>query len=308
MLEGRSMKSSLAIVIVNYNGVDDTLECVDSIKQECILDNEIIIVDNNSNIFNKNKLIENQSLYTLILNKKNQGFSCANNIGIKYAMKKGYENILLINNDTIITKNSIEIMLEKLNSDSNLGIVGCTILYNDYKDLIWFDGGNINWNKFLGEHENMKKKYNHESRSCNVSFLSGCCMLIKSKVFEEVGLLPEEYFMYFEDVDFCAMVLEFGYKLFVCKEAVIYHKVSAASGGEDSPFTIEWCNRNRIVFMKKYKYKSSSKVKYIYSIIYFILGRLIRLGQLVLKGEFKRAKALIKGCLEGIRYIERIGA
>ncbi|MGU8928583.1 glycosyltransferase family 2 protein [Clostridium perfringens] len=298
------MEKNLAIVIVNYNGVNDTLKCIESIRKNCEVSNEIIVVDNKSDEFNRKLLIENNKYYKLIFNDNNEGFARANNIGIKYALNKGYETILLINNDTLIEKNSLDIMYKKIKYNIDIGIVGCTILYNDNRDKIWFDGGEINWIKFLGEHDNMKKKYNCNVESRYVSFLSGCCMMIKREIFEKVGLLPEEYFMYFEDVDFCAKVLQNKYKLYVCRDAIIYHKVSAASGGEDSPFTIEWCNRNRIIFMKKYKCNSESKLEFFYSVIYFILGRMIRFLQFVLNGDWTRAKALFKGCINGLKFRE----
>lgn len=295
--------NNIAIVIVNFNGYNDTMECVESIIQNCTLEKEIIIVDNNSHdndVINLKKT-KNKYRYTLILNEKNEGFAKANNKGIKYALSKGYKSILLLNNDTIITKDSLEKMLEVLWSNEDIGITSCTTLYYDNKDLIWFDGGNINWEKFLSTHENMKKRYSKTKEISDVEFISGCCMMIKSQVFQQVGLLPIEYFMYFEDVDFCVAVKEYGYRMVVCKESVIYHKVSSASGGEDSPFTIEWCNRNRIIFMNKYKAKSKNKVKFLGSIMFFCSGRIIRTLQYLLRNDKKRAYAVIKGTLRGFK-------
>lgn len=296
--------NKLAIVIVNFNGYYDTIECVDSIIKNCTLEKEIIIVDNNSNSNDLLRLKENEDKYTLIINEKNEGFAKANNKGIEYALSRGYKSILLLNNDTIITKNSLEKMLEILWSDSKIGITSCSTLYYDNKNLIWFDGGKINWKKFLSNHENMKKTYVKTKEISDAGFISGCCMMVKEDVFKKIGLLPTEYFMYFEDVDFCVSVIEAGYKMFVCKESIIYHKVSSASGGEDSPFTIEWCNRNRIIFMNKYKSKSKNKIEFLFSIVFLGLGRIIRILQYLLKNDKKRAYAVIKGCVRGIKEIK----
>lgn len=297
--------SKLAIVIVNFNGYNDTLECINSIIKNCTLQKEIIVVDNNSNendISNLNKY-KDKYKYTLLLNDKNEGFAKANNKGIKYALSKGYKSILLLNNDTIITKHSLEKMIEILWSNNNIGITSCSTLYYDNKNLIWFDGGEINWGKFLSNHENMKKRYVKTKEISEVGFISGCCMMVKVDVFQKVGLLPTEYFMYFEDVDFCVSVIEAGYKMLVCKESIIYHKVSSASGGEDSPFTIEWCNRNRIIFMNKYKTKSKNKIYFLASIVFFVLGRVVRTLQYLFKNDKKRAYAVVKGAIRGVKEI-----
>lgn len=292
---------SVAIIIVNYNGFRDTIECVKSIKKECSIENEIIIIDNNSKNEEKELLLKNNEMYDLILSEKNLGFSLANNHGIEYALKKGYKNILLLNNDTIITKGSIENMIAILKENKDIGMVSCSTLYFDKKDTIWFDEGYIDWNKYLAKHKNIKKLYKYSEDVVDVGFISGCCMLIRNDVFEKVGLLPTEYFMYFEDVDYCVKVKEMGYRIVVCKRSIIYHKVSASSGGEDSTFTIEWCNRNRIIFMKKYRYKSKSKLSFLYSIAFFSIGRIVRIIQFMLNGDFKRAKSIIKGCFRGLK-------
>lgn len=297
------MKNKLAIIIVNYNGTKDTIDCVNSINSNCTIKNlEIIIVDNASNIENRTLLIEKLSNNKIILNEENSGFAIANNIGIKYAMDNNYENILLLNNDTLITKNSLESMLTILESHEELGAVSCSILYNTERNKIWFDGGYINWNRYISIHENEGKIYCKSKEIRNVEFISGCCLMIKRCVISSIGYLPKEYFMYFEDTDFCVKILEAGYKMAVDRSAVIYHKVSASSGGEESVFSIEWGTRNRIIFMKKFKYKSGNSFNYFKSKIFFYGTRLIKGVNYLFKGDFDKNKALIRGVLNGIKY------
>ena len=111
----------IAIILLNYNNHKDTLECVESIKKKCGVEYEIIIVDNNSKEESKEILLENKYKYkyNLIFNCQNSGFASGNNVGIKYALEKKYEYILLLNNDTLICKDSIEIMLNSLKNNKH---------------------------------------------------------------------------------------------------------------------------------------------------------------------------------------------
>ncbi|MBS5950346.1 MAG: glycosyltransferase family 2 protein [Clostridium sp.] len=294
----------IAIILLNYNNEDDTLECVDSIKKNCRLDYEIIVVDNASNEESKKILLESKDEYTLILNKNNGGFAAGNNVGIKYALEKQYKYILLLNNDTLITKDSIEIMLESLKKDKQVGIVSCRILHYPDKNKVWYDGGKINWNKYLPNHINKGRRV-QECTYINsedyTEFISGCCMFVKSEIFQNVGYLPEEYFMYFEDMDFCVQITEHNYKMKVCKNSVIYHKVSSSSGGEESPFSIKWGNRNRLIIMKKFKYKVST-LNHLKVMILFYFTRIIKLVQYLITNNLCNFKNLLKGVSNAIKY------
>ena len=296
-------KIKLAIIIVNYNGADDTIQCVKSLKQINIYNKiKIIIVDNNSNQLDKEKLLSLNLETEIIFSKSNQGFAIANNIGISKAIEEGIDNILLLNNDTIVTENSLNYMINTLESEVDIGAVGCTVLYDSERDKIWFDGGKIDWYKYLSTHDNIGKKYKKSDEIIEVSFISGCCLMIKSEVIKKIGMLPIEYFMYFEDTDFCAQINDAGYKMLINRKAVIYHKVSASSGGEESSFTIEWSNRNRIIFMKKYKFKSKNTLSFCISCLYFFTGRIIRGVEYIISGKFDKFKSLIKGIKSGIMF------
>ena len=128
-------------------------------------------------------------------------------------------------------------------------------------------------------------------------------MIIRRDVIKSVGYLPEEYFMYYEDVDYCVKVREAGYKLANLKKSIIYHKVSSSSGGEDSPFSIKWGTRNRIVFMNKYKHKVSL-IKYYSSILFFYSTRVLKLANYKIKGDKARFSAIIEGIKAGKEYIK----
>ena len=301
----------IGIVIVNYNNHSDTIECIDSIEKYCKINYEIIVVDNNSQKECIEILRNNSYRFNLILSNKNNGFAVANNIGIDYAKKLNCNYILLLNNDTIITKNSIETMYYEFIKRKNekIGIVTCRITYNSKRNIIWYDGGVIDYGKFLGVHKNKGEDFNKIKEEVveEVDFISGCCMLIKTETIEKVGEMPIEYFMYFEDVDYCIKMKEKGYKMIICRNSLIYHKVSATSGGEVSPFTIEWGNRNRLLIIKKYKYKFN-KFSYIRIIFKFYISRIYKIIYYTLKKENKNIEALLKGIKNSKYSLEKINS
>lgn len=306
------MNKLIYILIVNYNNYKDTIDCLMSLENINYDNYKIIIVDNsstNNSINEIRKFINNFNNNNIILlkSRKNYGFAGGNNIGIKYALDHGADYILLLNDDTTVEPNFISNMLKTAEEDLSIGIVGCKIKYYQNKNLLWYTGGKINWFKFIGNNEGIKSfdngNYNEKKE---ITFATGCCMLIKRQVFEKVGLLPVEYFMYFEDVDFCVKVQDAGYKIVYEPSAVIYHKVGISSGGEESPFAIKWMTRNRIYFMNKYKYKVS-KFNFNISKLYFYSTRYIRILQFFLKGDKKRAHAIIEGIKEGKIIIKERG-
>jgi len=289
------------IVLLNYNGYKDTLSCIDSIVElEETFNNNIVVVDNNSTD-NSKEILEKDSRFHFIEANENGGFARGNNIGIKYALDNGAHFILLLNNDTVIEKNAITNMVKKMQEDSALGIVGSRIMYYDNKDIINYCGGKYNWLKATTIHENYKEKYIDEGTDYkDTEFVTGCSMLIKTEVFKKVGMLPEEYFMYYEDADYCMQVKEKGYKLGVCTNSVIYHKVSISSGGENSPFSIKWGNRNRLIFINKYKkYTKGLLTKLVFYTTRFIL--FIKYNK---KGKKDKGQAIVEGVREGRRYLK----
>lgn len=299
------MNKLIYIILVNFNNYNDTIKCLQSLQNINYKNFKILIVDNGS----KNNSIEEISTYItdnviVLKSKENHGFAGGNNIGIKYALENGADYILLLNNDTEVEVNFLSNMLKTAEENENIGLVGCKIKYYNNKKLLWYAGGEIDWFKFIGSNTGIKNYDNKMiDKKKEITFVTGCCMLIKREVVEKVGMLPDEYFMYFEDVDFCVRVKEAGYKIIYEPTAVIYHKVGLSGGGEESPFSIKWCTRNRIYFMNKYKHKVS-KINFILSKLFFYTTRYIRIIQFYLKGDKKRANAIIEGLKEGRKIVK----
>lgn len=227
------MKPLVYIILVNYNGFNDTIECVSSINKINYDNYKIIIVDNNSTDESKKILLnkfDNCSNIIMIFQDNNIGFAGGNNIGINFALKNHADYVLLLNNDTIVTENFLTHMVTVAEKNQEIGCIGGKIYYYDSmkgQKIIWYAGGKIN--KFTGKtkHIGVDKIDNGTYSSViETDYITGCLMLIKSEVIRSVGLMNEEYFLYYEETDWCARMKKKGYKLLVDQNAIIYHKVS----------------------------------------------------------------------------------
>lgn len=235
------------IILLNFNGYKDTIECVNSLEKVEYGNFEVIIVDNCSTDDSEKILRDQLPGYKVIQTHNNLGFAGGNNIGIKYALDSGAEYICLLNNDTIVEKDFLNHLVETAESDNNIGITSGIINYFENKNETWFSGGYISNIKGKGIHKINKP----QELQTEATFITGCLQLISRKVFKDVGLLPEDYFLYYEDLDFCQSVLNAGYKLVVNSNSYIYHK-AGGTAPYTSPLSIYYSNRNRYIFIKKY--------------------------------------------------------
>lgn len=245
----------IAIILLNYNGYDETVDCVRSLLCSTYNYYSIIIVDNNSPDRSGKKLknlYEANSKINVLLNTENKGFSAGNNVGIKYALEKGYDAILLINNDTVVASDFLQILVNETTDFDQFAIYTCKIKYYYDTDLIWYAGGDYSFVKGSAYHFGaMELDDGRFDSSIDVGFICGCCMYMSSKVIERIGLLPEEYFLYSEDLDYSLNARNNNIRLHYIPGAVIYHKVSASSS-KISNISQFYIIRNRFYLIRKY--------------------------------------------------------
>lgn len=241
-------KSNIVVIIVNFNGLEDTIECIYSIKKSSVTV-DIFVVDNYSS--NDEACILKEKFDDIITFRsyKNLGFSGGNNIGIKWAIDKGYEYVLLLNNDTIIDAEMIENLLKV--SDENTVAVPCMYYFNT-PEMIWYGGGDVNRKTGAVIHyfENTRQVL-LKRKKC--TFATGCCLMLHKKILNTVGLLDDSYFMYFEDVDYSIRVIQNDFNIVMEPRAKLWHKIGMSSGGEYSPLSIYYSTRNRLYNIRKHK-------------------------------------------------------
>jgi len=293
------INSKVAVIVVNWKKYDITSSCIESILNSTNSNFKIILVDNESD----NKKVKNfkyRNEIEIIQNKKNEGFSKANNIGIDYALKNNFDYTILINNDTIVEKNLIEVLLKTAQA-KNFSVVQPLILKYSDKE-IWNAGGRINY--FFGNFITRKKVGNSLNSSHELTeWLTGCCCLFKTKIFKEIGKLDESFFAYYEDVDFSLRLKKHGYKIGFTSKTHIYHYESFSSisnnskGGKLSPH-IHYLNiRNHILILKKHSDLFNSfgtRLYQIFKIISYSIYFIFRL-------RFTKLNMVFKGLLDSYK-------
>lgn len=257
-------KLKIAIVVLNYNGREDTLECIGSLAK-VKKDNfqvKIIVVDNGSKdgsarAFSKLKNID------LILNDQNLGYSGGNNIGIKKALSKGSDYIFVLNNDTVVDKN---ILISLVHAASFGDIISPKIYFaprfefhkdryqkSDLGKVIWYAGGTIDWPNIIGQHPGVDEVDKGQfSKMKKIDLATGAAMFAKRAVFEKIGFFDEKYFLYLEDMDFCVRAKRAGFKIIFEPAAIVWHKNASSSGGSGSLLQDYFITRNRLLFAARY--------------------------------------------------------
>ena len=263
-------------ILVNYNGEKDTIDCINSINNSVIYDNYgIIVVDNSPDIKSFN-ILKEQDLYNTILIKSevNNGFAAGCNLGIKKADELGYDYVILLNNDTIIkTPDLIEQLLYGFNKYSNAGICGGKIFYFDYPEEVWYAAGYLTKIRLRAKNRDL-------DGIIETPFITGCLQMISKAAIKKVGLLSEEYFMLYEDADYCARIQNAGFKTVYNSQVQIYHKVSK-SMPSSSPSSIYYSNRARYIYIKKFCSKHYLvKISYLFELVIKLL---------IYRGEKKKA-------------------
>jgi len=213
------------IIILHYQSRKNTKECLKSLENLDYPNFEIVVIDND---------------------KKNRGFAGGNNLGIKQALKKGTDYILLLNNDiTISQPDFLKKLVEVGESDKKVGILG-PVIYKGQE--IHFAGGKVNWLYTKGRHITKSKVKSQKSKV--VDYITGACLLIRREVIEKIGLMDEDYFLYCEDVDWCLKARRRGFECRVVLESRINHKVSSSAKTESFSY-IYYHYRNGLLLAKR---------------------------------------------------------
>lgn len=257
----------VSIILVNYNGYFDTVECIKSLKNIAYDNYEIIIVDNGStDDYLKLKKTYMQDNVIVINSGSNLGFSGGNNIGIKYAIENKTDYILLLNNDTEVEPDFLNYMVNDCMDSNDNVVVTNKIMYMREKNKIWYGGGKFNSitsrTIAYGINQEDCKEYNMPMK---VSFASGCCLLIPVGIIESIGLMSEDFFLYCEDTEYCLRIQRAGYEILYEPNSKIYHKVNASTS-KITGIQTYYLVRNKMYIVKKYIKSQYKFIAYFYTL------------------------------------------
>ncbi len=259
--------NKIYIIILNYNGGEDTLECMESVSRIDKGNNtvKILLVDNGSNDGSVAKIRDKYSDAIIIENKENLGFTGGNNEGIRYALKSGADYIMLLNNDTTVDRGLLVNMMKGFDSKLVGGVVpkiyfskGSEYHKGRYekKDLgnvIWYSGGIMDWENLIGKNRGVDEvdlgQYDTEDFT---ELATGCCFLLSAKAINKVGAFDDKYFLYYEDADLSQRLKKSKFKIKYMPNAFLWHKNAKSSGGTGSDLQDYYITRNRMSFGMKY--------------------------------------------------------
>lgn len=286
------MDASIFFVTVNWNHPNDTCECIQSLLEQENVSPNIIVVDNGSTDNSIDIISNNYKNIQLIPSHKNLGFAGGFNLGIRSALSQGASHILIINNDTIASPSMFQALITEIKK-GEIGVTAPVIYYASDPTKTWSCGGMIN--PFLLE------PINSHHRDCNIlrpefrTFLSGCCLLIKREVLDEIGLFDERFFLYYEDLDFCLRIKNSRWKMIIVPDAKLWHKVSVSSGGELSANERYYMARSSGLYFRKHM----RIITGFFIIPFRLSSALLWSFRLIVKKNWIGFKAYWKGLYEG---------
>jgi GT2 family glycosyltransferase len=257
----------VAIILVNWNGKNDTIACLASIFSLLTSHFSLltIVVDNGSDDNSVEVIRKKFPRVEVIEAGGNMGFTGGNNLGIKRALETGAQFVWLLNNDTVVDKNALTSLVDAFD-DGRVGIAGSKIYFrtgHEYhkdryikKDLgrvLWYAGGVIDWQNMYAAHRGVDEvdrgQYDEIEET---QFVTGCSMMIRRNVFDRIGLLDGRFFAYLEDVDFCLRAGRAGFILRYVPWSVVWHNNAGSSGGVGSRIHEYYMTRNRLIVGMRY--------------------------------------------------------
>ena len=292
----------ISIVTINYNGLNDTSELIESIQTYIHSTSyEIIVVDNASKKNEAFLLKEKYPFVNVIASPINLGFSGGNNLGIKQA--KG-EFIFLLNNDTYITNDCFHYLIESFEKNPSVGMVCPKICFATGKQNIQYAGyttlSNITLrNKAIGLGEKDQGQYNHQYKT---AYAHGAALMIRKETIEQIGLMPEIFFLYYEEIDWSTKLKEEGYEIWYNGNCTVFHKESQSTG-QESPLRTFYMMRNRLLYAWRHK-KGIAK--------WLSVGYLSTIAanknsiQFIMKGRMDLAAAIYKGIIAFINISDKL--
>lgn len=287
----------VAVIVLNWNCREDTLECLYSLADLTYPNYEIIVVDNGSTDGSVEAVREVFPAVRLLVNSDNLGFAGGNNVGIRHALKQDMDYVFVLNNDTTVAPTLLNELVTTAEADSQVGLVGPKIYYYDQRDKLWYAGAREQWLRRIpgtvGLDELDRGQYDLPRET---AFIYGTAMLIRRQVLKDVGLFDERFFAYHEDADFCMRARRAGYRCIYNPRGMMWHKVSATTRA--TPHIQDYLRaKGRILFFVKHLHGIRLML-----VLFYELYRLAKVWAWRLRdGQIENARAYSRGLWDGTR-------
>jgi GT2 family glycosyltransferase len=288
-------------IVLNLNGRDLLAETLESMGKMNYPSAKIVVVDNGSNDRSQSMVRERFPGIDLIENGSNLGFGGGNNVGMQFALDRGAEWIILLNNDIAVDPAMLDELMTIALSDSSIGALSPKIYYFGEPDKLWYAGGSVNfWTGVISHRGLRETDHGDYDRIEDTEYITGCALLVRGSVLKKVGLFDPVYRpIYTEDADLSLRIRRAGYRLVYVPPAKLWHKVSAFSGGGLTPFKTRLKVEHNLIFFKRY-----ARWYHWLTIPWCIGGMtVIFVVKELVKGNFSILAALVKGFAAAIKRI-----
>ncbi|MDG2307464.1 MAG: glycosyltransferase family 2 protein [Candidatus Binatia bacterium] len=223
---------SVAVVVLDWNGGEETLACLEAVRASVGTSPRIVLVDNASIRPVLAEVADRFPEIEVVRNDRNLGYAGGNNVGLRLALEGGASFVLVLNNDAEVRPDALREFVAAASQDENIGAVGARILRHDEPARLWMAWGEVTYRQSLvrlvGQGAPDGPPYEDQR---DVPWVSGCAVLFTRAGLERVGLFDEDYFAYHEEVDWCARARESGLRVVFAPQAVVTHRGEGSSGG-----------------------------------------------------------------------------
>lgn len=283
------------IIVLNYNGYQDTLECLESLGRVTYGNFRVAVVDNCSTDGSEKEIRANYPGHTFIQTGRNLGYAGGNNAGIRLALEGRADYVCLLNNDTTVTPDFLEPLVNLLEQDRTAGIAGPMVCDYYDQDVIQATGSRADL--YLGKFYqlNQGKKKDEVRGVLEVDYVAGACLLIRSGLIQEIGMVPEEYFLFFEETEWCLKARRAGQKVVCVCESLIHHKGSKSTE-KVRGIQEYYMTRNQIIFEKR----NADRLQWTAFLLYRWCWMFLSLAKGIFAGGINRD--MLRGFRDGMRY------
>lgn len=282
----------LSIITVNYNGLKDTEQLIESLRKFLTVPYELIVVDNGS-VENEAVILQKRYPFVkTIRSEKNLGFAGGNNLAIGVAVG---DFLFFLNNDAFVLDDSLSALIERMRENPHLGGISPKIMFADKGGGIQFAGytplSRITLRNYLIGYR--EKDFGQYDTPRPTPYMHGAAMLVRREAIEQAGVMPEAYFLYYEELEWSLKIHLKGYELEYNPSTTVYHKESSTTG-QDTPLKEFYMTRNRLLFARRNLLLPARTLSFCYQFTVAIPKKLVLL---LIKGRFVLAKAVIRGCI-----------
>ena len=292
---------AVAVVVLNYNGLDDTLKCMSSLAAVEYDSLSVILVDNGSAVDPSpatRRLFPNVEIIRAGINL---GYAGGNNRGIERALDRGAEYVLILNNDTIVAPGIVRALLHAFVADGSFGIVGPVINFMDEPDKVMTDGVRFNPGPGVEFFHRLEVLLQPDSADATpVDVVNGCCMMVRSDVFRAVGLFDERLFIVHEESDLCLRSQRAGFRCGVLGQTLVWHKGSSSFQRSGRQLQRYYDTRNLFFLLKRHGGKLPGTRSFGRSLVPFLRYAFYRYSLEMEAGSPVAARAVADGLADAL--------